>query len=301
MRSRQTWLPALIGGLAALTSAGITAISQHRQNKQNATLAKEQMDYQWQHYQSPQAQKSAYNAAGINPFVQGSIQSISPQSQIPDQLAPGVIFGQQLSSFISPLVQLLMVNSQLKNIGAQTEKTQSEIAGQNTLNQGYELDNRLKEFDLGHIKPETLKEIKSRIESTQAGTGLTRKQIKLAAENILKTQYEAQGVDLKNRYQQMENEWKRIQGEKGMPSNLADWQELQNRRLQQQINIDLPEEDLRKVKEAMFKNFHKLFDYLNDDKTLGQSFAGIPLVEPGQKAIFRGILSLLLYKLMVGF
>lgn len=259
------------------------------------------MQYQWNNYGSPQAQKAAYNAAGINPFAQGQISADTPQAQIPDQAAPGLVFGQALQSFIAPLSQLLAVQSQIKQIEAVTNKTDEETKGVSLANAGIELDNRLKEFDLGYIKPETLKQIQAQIAQTESGTYLTRRQIKLVAEQILKTQYESQGVDLKNRYQQMENEWKRIQGEKGMPSNLAEWQELQNRRLQQQINIDMPEESLRKVKENMFKNFEKMFDIINSDKALGDNFMGIPLVEPGQRALFRGLISMILYKIMISF
>lgn len=287
-------IPALIGALGTIGAGAIGAASQYRQNKQNLASARDMARYQWENFGSPQAQKSAYEAAGINPFAQGQISAQSPQMQVPDQQAPGLVFGQALQSFIVPFANLLAVNSQIKNLQAQTAQIE-------TSTQGILLDNDLKRFDLGELKVKQLKLLEKQIEQTQASTNLSRAQIKSISYGILKTQSETQGINLQNRFQEMENEWKRIQGEKGMPSTLAEWQELQNRRLQQQINIDLPEEDLRKTKEAMFKNFHDLFNFLNDDKTLGQSFAGIPLVEPGQKAIFRGILSLLLYKLMTGF
>ena len=300
-RCFHSWLPALIGGLAAVTSGAIASISQHRQNKQNVQASKDLMQYQCNKYGSPQAQKAAYNAAGINPFAQGQISAQTPQAQVPDQAAPGLVFGQALQDFIAPFSQLLAVQSQIKQIEAVTNKTYEETEGVSLTNAGIALDNKLKEYDLGFIKPATLKQIEAQIAQTEAGTKLTRKQIKLAAEQILKTQFEAQGLDLKNRYQQMENEWKRIQGERGMPENLADWQALQNRRLQQMINLDMPEESLHKVKEMMFKNFEKLFDILNSDKALGDNFMGIPLVEPGQRALFRGFMSMLLYKIMVSF
>lgn len=292
---------ALIGALGTITAGGISAISQKQQNAQNLSNAKDLADYQWRKFGSPSAQMAAYNAAGINPFAQGSVSAESPQMQVPDQQAPGLVFGSALQSFIAPLANLLTVQSQIKQMEALTEKTEKETTGVDLQNIGIELDNKLKDFDLGEIKPATLREIEQQISSSSAGEQLTRSQIKLAAETILKVQSETQGIDLKNRFQEMENDWKRRQGERNMPENLAEWQELQNRRMRQQINIDMPEEQLKNVKENMFKNFEKMFDIINSDKALGDNFMGIPLVEPEQRALFRGIMSMLLYKIMVSF
>lgn len=295
-RCYYSWLPALIGGLAAVTSGAIGAISQNRQNKQNLQASKDLMQYQWNNYGSPQAQKAAYNAAGINPFAQGQISADTPQAQIPDQQAPGLVLGQALQSFITPLSQLLMVQSQIKQIDAVTNKTDEETKGVTLSNAGIDLDNRLKQFDLGYIKPETLKQIQAQIAQTEAGTHLTRRQIKLVAEQILKTQYESQGVDLKNRFQQMENEWKRIQGERGMPENLAEWQALQNNRLRQQIAIDIPVEEMSKFRKQALDNMSKLFDDMNKPGSF-EHFMGYPLGEGG-KTILRAIVSMLLFKIM---
>ena len=290
-RDRVCWLPALIGGLASLTAAGISAASQSRQNKKNIERSKELSDYQWNKYDSPSAQLAAHHAAGINPFASGSLID-SPQSQIPDQLPPGTVLGQHLTSFIQPFAQLLAVNSQIKNIEAQTEQTEMAT-------QGIELDNSLKKFDLGEFKPASLRLLEKQIEATEAGSQLSRAQVKVAAATILKTQAEKQGIDLKNRFQEMENEWKKIQGDKRMPENLVEWQELQNKRLRQQMAIDLPDETFSRFRTKAIKSMENLFDKIGEPGIF-EHFFGQNLGEGGQ-AIVRAFTYMLLFKIMQGF
>lgn len=285
-------VPALIGALGTIGAGAVGAISQHQQNKQNLAAARDLAQYQWENFNSPQAQKSAYHAAGINPFAQGQISAESPQMQVPDQQAPGLVFGQALQSFIAPFANLLAVNSQIKNLQAQTTQTE-------TATQGLALDNDLKRFDLGEIKPQQLKLLISQIANTDAASDLSRAQIKSIAYGILKTQAETQGIDLKNRFQEMENEWKRIQGDKKMPESLAEWQELQNKRMRQQINIDLPEEDISKFRKQAFDSLGKLFEDINKPGAFDH-FMGFNLGEGG-KSIMRAIVSMLLFKIVTQF
>lgn len=288
-------IPALIGAIGSVAAGALAAHSQKKQNQQNVQTAKDLADYQWQNFSSPSAQLAAYHSAGINPFASGQLGQ-APQMQIPDQQSPGVVFGDALQTMVGNLSQLLQVEATIKNLNQQTDKAAAETQGQELLNSGIILDNRLKEFDLGQIKPATLKQIEAQIANTEAGSDLTRKQIKLAAEQILKTQYEAQGVDLKNRFQQMENEWKRIQGERGMPQNLAEWQEMQNQRLRQQINIDIPEEEYAKFRKQAFKNMETFFEEMNKPGTFDH-FMGFNLGEGG-KAMLRAVISMMLFKIM---
>lgn len=285
-------VPALIGALGTIGAGAISAISQKNQNQQNISAAHDLARFQWQNFGSPQAQKNAYQAAGINPFAQGQISAQSPQMQVPDQQAPGLVFGQALQSFIAPFANLLAVNSQIKNLQAQTEQT--EIA-----TQGLSLDNDLKRFDLGEIKPQQLKLLMSQIANTDAASDLSRAQIKSIAYGILKTQAETQGIDLKNRFQEMENEWKKIQGDKKLPESLAEWQELQNKRMRQQISIDLPEEDIAKFRKQAFDSLGKLFEDINKPGAFDH-FMGFNLGEGG-KSIMRAVVSMLLFKIVTQF
>lgn len=287
-------VPALIGALGTIGAGAIAATSQARQNKQNLATAKDLASYQWNNFGSPQAQKNAYQAAGINPFAQGQISADSPQMSVPDQQAPGVVFGSALQSFIAPFAQLLAVNSQIKNLQAQTEQTQ-------TATEGIQIDNDLKRFDLGEIKPQQLRLLMSQISSTDAGRELTRAQTKQIAYNILKTQAETQGIDLRNRFQEMENEWKKIQGDKKMPENLAEWQRLQNERITQQMQIDAPGAEIAQVRTKLLKSLEKCFDQINSTNFKPNSnFMGIPLTEDTLPFI-RAIVNMLLYKVVVSF
>lgn len=284
---------ALIGAFGSLGAGAISAISQNKQNKSNIQASKDLAKYQWQNFVSPQAQMAAYHAAGVNPFASGELGS-SPQMQVPDQAAPGVLFGEHLSSFIQPFAQLLAVNSQIRNIEAQTHQT--EIA-----TEGLQIDNDLKRFDLGEFKPAELKLLQRQISQTEVGTHLTRAQTKLIAYQILKTKSEKSGIDLKNRFQEMENEWKKIQGDAKMPQSQVEWQQLQNKRLQQQINIDTPETEIAKVRTKLLKSLEHCFDKINStDFKPNDNFMGIPLTEDSLPFI-RAIVNMLLYKVVTQF
>lgn len=286
-------IPALIGAIGTLGAGAISAISQNKQNKSNIQASKDLAQYQWQNFDSPQAQMAAYHAAGVNPFASDQLGS-SPQMQVPDQAAPGVIFGEHLSSFIQPFAQLLAVNSQIRNTEAQTQQTQ-------TATEGLQIDNDLKRFDLGEFKPAELKLLQRQISQTEAGTHLTRAQTKSIAYQILKTQSETKGIDLKNRFQEMENEWKKIQGDMRMPQSQVEWQEFQNKRIQQQMSIDSPESEIAKVRTKLLKSLENCFETINSTHFKPNSnFMGIPLTED-TLPFMRAIVNMLLYKVVTQF
>lgn len=216
------WLPALIGAIGSIAAGGLSAAAQSRQNRQNIESGRDMMDYQWSRYGSPAAQLAAYKAAGINPFAQGNIQASQPQSQIPDQQSPASAGFGMLGSLIAPLQQLATSAMNYRLQQANVE--------------GVELDNSLKKFDLGEIKPETLKQIRAQIASTEAGTKLTNQQLKLVAKQILKAQLESQGLSFDNYQKMLDIEWKKVQLENDMPRSEAEFLKMQSQKIAKELD-----------------------------------------------------------------
>lgn len=155
----------LLSGASSLFS-GIGAGKRQRKaqkwmekmNKQNQQFQKDYTKYQndlerenqelyWQKYNSPAAQRSAMEAAGINPFVEGSVmQPMQADSSVsgggspgyptpPDYVTPGLGAIQDFGSSLSTLgarLDSIKADTELKN--AQAAKVQSETIAQNNEN-----------------------------------------------------------------------------------------------------------------------------------------------------------------------
>lgn len=142
-----------------------------KMNKQNQQFQKDYTKYQndlerenqelyWQKYNSPAAQRSAMEAAGINPFVEGSVmQPMQADSSVsgsgspgyptpPDYVTPGLGAIQDFGSSLSTLgarLDSIKADTELKN--AQAAKVQSETIAQNNVNSIFDLTKAITEFD----------------------------------------------------------------------------------------------------------------------------------------------------------
>ena len=142
-----------------------------KMNKQNQQFQKDYTKYQndlerenqelyWQKYNSPAAQRSAMEAAGINPFVEGSVmQPMQADSSVsgggspgyptpPDYVTPGLGAIQDFGSSLSTLgarLDSIKADTELKN--AQAAKVQSETIAQNNVNSIFDLTESIAQFD----------------------------------------------------------------------------------------------------------------------------------------------------------
>lgn len=143
-----------------------------KMNKQNQQFQKDYTKYQndlerenqelyWQKYNSPAAQRSAMEAAGINPFVEGSVmQPMQADSSVsgsgspgyptpPDYVTPGLGAIQDFGSSLSTLgarLDSIKADTELKN--AQTAKVQSETIAQNNENSLFGMVRQSAELDV---------------------------------------------------------------------------------------------------------------------------------------------------------
>lgn len=123
-------------------------------------LERENQELYWQKYNSPAAQRSAMEAAGINPFVEGSVmQPMQADSSVsgggspgyptpPDYVTPGLGAIQDFGSSLSTLgarLDSIKADTELKN--AQAAKVQSETIAQNNVNSVFDLTKAITEFD----------------------------------------------------------------------------------------------------------------------------------------------------------
>lgn len=177
---------AIIAGAATAAAAGTSAIAQGKLNRKNrkwqekmynkqvadrradaetqAQRQKELAEWAYTKFDSPAAQRSAYAAAGINPFVEGS--SIQPA-----QVNPGSAQAAQggdvpgsgpyqmnpmsaLQSGVSSIIQNAMLDRQMKNADAdialkdaQRIKTLAEAQGQTNENSLFEFARSAAESD----------------------------------------------------------------------------------------------------------------------------------------------------------
>ena len=142
-----------------------------KMNKQNQQFQKDYTKYQndlerenqelyWQKYNSPAAQRSAMEVAGINPFVEGSVmQPMQADSSVsgsgspgyptpPDYVTPGLGAIQDFGSSLSTLgarLDSIKADTELKN--AQAAKVQSETIAQNNVNSIFDLTKAITNFD----------------------------------------------------------------------------------------------------------------------------------------------------------
>lgn len=307
---RTNWLPALIGAVGSIAAGGLSAAAQSRQNKQNVNIAKDVMDYQWNNYGSPQAQMAAYKAIGVNPFASQGLNPSQPQSQIPDQISP-------MSAGFGFLGQLVAPMQELAQSAMAYRLLQSQAKGQ-------EITNSLNEFDLGeikpneveqmkknislldyeltHIKPYELKNLQSDLATKSFGRHLTRKQLELIAEQILKTKAETAGVSLDNIRRQIDNQWRQIQYDAGMP--MAEYYATkhgaalayrQAQRTYQDYNINRSNEAKSEWQQSVIKNlnqFREQIDKFDFEKDL--NFVPEPLrklAAPMIRAVFYMLLN----------
>lgn len=169
----------LLSGASSLFS-GIGAGKRQRKaqkwmekmNKQNQQFQKDYTKYQndlerenqelyWQKYNSPAAQRSAMEAAGINPFVEGSVmQPMQADSSVsgsgspgyptpPDYVTPGLGAIQDFGSSLSTLgarLDSIKADTDLKN--AQTAKVQSETIAQDNENSLFGMVQQSAELDV---------------------------------------------------------------------------------------------------------------------------------------------------------
>lgn len=143
-----------------------------KMNKQNQQFQKDYTKYQndlerenqalyWQKYNSPAAQRSAMEAAGINPFVEGSVmQPMQADSSVsgsgspgyptpPDYVTPGLGALQDFGSSLSTLgarLDSIKADTELKN--AQAAKVQSETIAQNNENSLFGMVQQSAELDV---------------------------------------------------------------------------------------------------------------------------------------------------------
>lgn len=143
-----------------------------KMNKQNQQFQKDYTKYQndlerenqalyWQKYNSPAAQRSAMEAAGINPFVEGSVmQPMQADSSVsgsgspgyptpPDYVTSGLGALQDFGSSLSTLgarLDSIKADTELKN--AQTAKVQSETIAQNNENSLFGMVQQSAELDV---------------------------------------------------------------------------------------------------------------------------------------------------------
>lgn len=143
-----------------------------KMNKQNQQFQKDYTKYQndlerenqelyWQKYNSPAAQRSAMEVAGINPFVEGSVmQPMQADSSVsgsgspgyptpPDYVTPGLGALQDFGSSLSTLgarLDSIKADTELKN--AQTAKVQSETIAQNNENSLFGMVQQSAELDV---------------------------------------------------------------------------------------------------------------------------------------------------------
>lgn len=116
----------------------------------------------WKQYNSPSAQRAAYRAAGINPFVEGSaLQSVpasaspsvagSPGTPIPStpyNENPWSSIGQSASSFAQAALSAEKISAEVQNIKANTAKTESETIAQQNENSLFGMVRQSAELDV---------------------------------------------------------------------------------------------------------------------------------------------------------
>lgn len=265
------WLPALIGALGSVAAGGLSMLGQKKQNAANIQASKDMMDYQWKNYGSPAAQLAAYKAIGVNPFASQGLNPQQPQSQIPDQISP-------VSAGLGFLGQLVEPLQQMANSVIARRQMQMDL-----INSIYDKD--IKAFDLGEIKPTTLAHLKKSLELSDAelknlqsdlaskslGRHLTKKQLELIANQILKVQAEKEGIELENWKRSVDANWRQIQFEAGMP--MQEYYNLQHQgkniqantnKTNQNYRIDKNAESAAQSQQMVWKELEKFRDQIQN-------------------------------------
>ena len=116
----------------------------------------------WKQYNSPSAQRAAYRAAGINPFVEGSaLQSVpastspsaagspgTPTPSTPYNENPWSAIGQAASSFTQAALSAEKITAEVDLIKAQKAKTESETIAQQNENSLFAMVRQSAELDV---------------------------------------------------------------------------------------------------------------------------------------------------------
>ena len=217
------WLTPTIAGASALGSAAIGGASTAVNNKRQLKYTKKLMDYQWQNYGSPSAQMAAAHAAGINPNA-SEVQAQQPQVN-------------EMSTLQNPVMNALSIFSQLipqvSNMISQSYN--NDLVTQQT--EGTTLENLLKKYDLGELKPLQKKQLERIIDNLEKSGQLTDKQISKVSAEIVKLMSESKGIDIDNLRKQLEYDWQRFKYDEGAPSIELDI--LKNQRTLQNLDMDL--------------------------------------------------------------
>lgn len=132
------------------------ALSQSRQNRLNREFAAEQADLAWQRSQQQWERETQYNSfsnqmkllqdAGLNPNLAYDQSTDSASGQTPQMAEYSGVAPQ----FNSPMqmAQMRLIDAQIANLNAQSNKTESETEGQKLTNQmtGVQLSEAINEY-----------------------------------------------------------------------------------------------------------------------------------------------------------
>lgn len=302
------WLTPTIAGASALGSAAIGGASTAVQNKRQLKYTKQLMDYQWQNYGSPMAQKAAYSAAGINPQAQQGIQASQPQAN-------------EMSTMQNPVMNALSIFTQFipQITNMLSQSYQNDLITQQT--EGTSLENMLKSYDLGEMKPLQKKQLEQIISNLEKTGQLTDKQISKVSQEIIKIMADTKGTNIDNLKKQLDYDWQKFKFDEGAPSvemdilrNSESLQKLENEikgyernRAKREDSYDQAIFDSRKKFEIGY--YHSLTQMQNAvekffsqgaDSMANEFFGGTPEGKELAKfvtPIFRGLMYMLIIKM----
>lgn len=198
------WLTPTIAGASALGSAAIGGASTAIANKKQLKYTKQLMDYQWKNYGSPAALKGAYDAAGINPHASQGIQASQPQVNEPTYQNPAMNALSVFTQFIPQITNMISQSYNNDWVNRQTE--------------GTTLENMLKEYDLGEMKPLQKKQLEKIIENLDKTGQLTDKQIAKVSQEIIKIMADTKGTNYDNLKKKLDYDWQKFKYDEGAPS-----------------------------------------------------------------------------------
>lgn len=208
-------LPALIGGLGSVASAGLNLIGQSNTNKQNLALARQQNAWNEQmwnknnEYNTPAAQLQRMKDAGINPlgadFQTGNAQSLPQSANLANQQAPN--YSPMVDSFLSSTqnyvnslkadVEVKDLQNQISNRDKASDRDQQRVANEQFIS-AFQKDKSLAdiagiEYNISALvqkTPEEVNLIRSQVQNTTANALLASAQRKkvLSEDEFIKLQ-----------------------------------------------------------------------------------------------------------------
>lgn len=301
------WITPTIAGASALGSAAIGGASTVVANKKQLKYTKQLMDYQWKNFGSPLAQKQAYDTAGINPNASQGIQASQPQVNEPSLQNPVM---NALSVFTQFIPQITNMLSQSYNNDLITQQTE-----------GTTLENMLKEYDLGEMKPLQKKQLEKIIENLDKTGQLTDKQIAKVSQEIIKIMAETKGTNYDNLKKKLDYDWQKFKYDEGAPSLEMDI--MRNSESLQKLDKELKGYDRNRAQredsyeQAIFDSrkkfeigYYKSLTQMQDavekffsqgaDKIADEFFGGTPegkALSQFVSPIFRGLMYMMIIKM----